>query len=37
MSTGVTDQNGLYPEALQERGVFLLFSGFQNIKGQGVR
>ena len=34
MSAGVTHQNGLYPEALPERGVFLLlFSAFQNIKG----
>ena len=34
MSAGVTQQNGLYPEALPERGVFLLlFSAFQNIKG----
>ena len=34
MNAGVTHQNGLYPEALPERGVFLLlFSAFQNIKG----
>ena len=34
MNAGVTHQNGLYPEALLERGVFLLlFSAFQNIKG----
>ena len=33
MNAGVTHQNGLYPEALLERGVFLLlFSAFQNIK-----
>ena len=34
MNAGVTHQNGLYPEVLPERGVFLLlFSAFQNIKG----
>ena len=30
---GATHQNGLKREALPERGVFLLFSAFQNIKG----